>query len=142
MQKLNDFPFHHIGFAVRSFEDSCPAFEALGAKFFREVSDVERNLDFQFARIGGVLIELISPHDPTLPCAVTNMIEKQSCTPYHISLKTHDLDAELKELRDKGFRQIGKIITSDIYGYEAMGVFLFNKGMGIVELVQECERDE
>lgn len=88
------------------------------------------------------MIELISPHDPKLPCTVTNMIEKQPCTLYHICLSTHDLKSEVKRLRKAGFRQLGQVITSDIYGYKATGVFLFSRGMGVVELVQECKTDE
>lgn len=88
------------------------------------------------------MIELISPYNLDYPSAVTNMVEKQSCTLYHVCFKTYDLKAELEKLKNVGFKQFGKILTSDIYGYEATGVFLFNKGMGLVELVQENRADE
>ena len=125
MQELNGFPLHHIGFAVRSLDDSQQAFELFGAQFFHESSDMERNLDFRFAHMGEqIMIELVSPHDPELPCAVTNMVEKQPCTLYHIGLKTYDLRAELKRLKGNGFRQVGEILTTSVYGYETSGTFL------------------
>jgi len=117
-------------------------FEALGARFFHTSSDIERNLDFQFAVLGRVMVELISPHDPKLPCAVTRMVEKQPCTLYHVCLKTHDLSSELVRLRKAGFKQVGKIIISDVYDYEATGVFLFSKGTGLIELVEEDKTGE
>ena len=77
MQELNRPIFHHIGFAVRSQEDTRIAFEALGASFFHEATDRERNLDFQFADFGGVLVELVSPRDSLMPSVVTKIVEKQ-----------------------------------------------------------------
>lgn len=133
---------HHIGYAVRSMEDSQNAFEALGAQFFHSAYDEERNLDFSFAYLGGDgMIELISPHDPEKPCTVSKMIEKQPCTQYHFCLKVDDLNEEIKRLRALGFMQMGKIIHKDIYGYDADGVFLYSKGTGTIELVAECKTD-
>lgn len=142
MQKLESMQFHHIGFAVRSFEEACPIFEALGAVFFHCSEDTERNLTFRFAKVGEIVLELVSPCDATVPCAVTNYIKKQSCTPYHICYETDDLESELKRLKGVGFKQMGKTITSKLYGYEAIGVFLYSKEIGLIEVVMECGVDE
>lgn len=142
MQELNNFSLHHIGYAVRSIKDAKIAFEAMGAKFFHESCDIERNLDFEFARMGTVMVELISPHDPKQPCTITNMIEKQPCTLYHTCLSVHDLESEVRRLRKTGFRQLGEVITTNLYGYKATGVFLFSPWMGVIELIQECKTDE
>lgn len=142
MQKLNNLPLHHIGFAVRSIKDSSIYFEAMGAKFFHTSYDKERNLNFEFAHLGGTMIELVAPRDLSLPCAVTNMIEKQACTPYHICLKARELEAELIRLKKMRFKQVGKVLVNDVYGYETKGVFLFSRGMGLVELIQECKTNE
>ena len=88
---------------------------------------------------GGVEIELISPHDSQLPSAVEKMIERQPCTPYHVCLEVDDLTTEIDRLKQKGFRQMGRILSSDVYGYKAEGVFLFGRGIGVVELVESCE---
>ena len=69
------------------------------------------------------------------------MVEKQPCTPYHVCLEVYDLDAEIKRLKHNGFRQIGEILTSDVYGYEAEGTFLFGRGIGVVELVERCKHE-
>ncbi len=53
MSERNELALHHIGFAVRSIEETRPAFEALGAEFFHASSDLERNLNFSFARLNG-----------------------------------------------------------------------------------------
>lgn len=90
---------------------------------------------------GGVLVELVSPRDPLMPSAVTKMVEKQPCTLYHVCLEVCDLDAEIKRLKCMGLRQMGRILESDVYGYEAKGVFLFGKGIGVVELVERCKHE-
>lgn len=142
MRELSDgLRLHHIGFAVRSLEESCRAFEAMGARLFYELSDAGRNLDFQFLSLGGVILELVAPHDASLPCSVTRVIEKQPCTPYHICLETPDLEAELQRLRNLGFRQVCEASATESYGYKATGVFLLSKGTGLVELVQEGKAD-
>ena len=117
------------------------AFEALGAEFFHEFSDMERNLDFQFANFGGVLVELVSPRDPLLPSAVTKLVEKQPCTLYHVCMEVYDLDVEIDKLKHKGFRQMGKALSSDVYGYAASGVFLFSRGIGVIELIERCKHE-
>lgn len=143
MQGLSGLRLHHIGLAVRSLEDSRRAFEAMGAGAFHESSDADRNLAFQFLSLGGgVIVELVAPLDASRPCAVTSMIKKQPCTPYHICLAAPDLEAELQRLKGLGFKQLGKVCASEIYGYEAAGVFLFSRGAGLVELVQERKTDE
>ena len=63
MQELSILSLHHIGYAVRSLEESAQAFEMMGADFFYESSDLERNLDFKFAYLGEIMIELVAPHD-------------------------------------------------------------------------------
>lgn len=105
MQKLGGLQVHHIGFAVRSFEEVCPVFETLGANFFHSSEDVDRNLKFRFAKMGEIVLEL-------------------------------------DRLKSIGFKQMGKAITSKVYGYEATGVFLYSKEIGMIEVVMECGVDE
>lgn len=139
---MNHLSMHHIGFAVRSQSDARMAFEAMGAHFFHASCDVERNLDFQFALCGGVMMELVSPRDSNVQCVVTGMAEKSPCTLYHVCFQTDDLESELGRLKKMGFKQMGKVRKTDVYGYDADGVFLFNMGMGLIELVERCRADE
>lgn len=83
------------------------------------------------------MVELISPHDKSLPSVVTKMVEKQPCTPYHICIKVNDVDAEIKRLKDKGFRRTEKVLTNNVYGYQSKGVFLFHKEIGLIEIVEK-----
>ena len=138
MPKIEGMPIHHIGFAVRSIEESKGSFESVGTVFVCHASDLDRNLDFAFGSMGGVLVELIAPHDPDVPCNVSRFVEKQPCTLYHVCMETDNLDAEIMRLRKEGFRQVGKRITSDIYGPMTTGVFMYSIGMGLVEIVMKC----
>ena len=142
MQGVSKLSFHHVGYAVRTLIDSRGYFEAMGFEFFHESTDENRNLDFLFGRLGSHLIELISPHDIDAPSAVTNMIKKQPCTQYHVCFETNNWDEVMKHIKDKGFKQIGKVIISDVYGYKAKGVFLFSKGTGLIELIEKCDENE
>ena len=110
----------------------------LGFEFFHQSSDCARNLDFAFGKKGDIVIELITPHDFDIPCAVTNLIKKQPCSPYHICYEINDWDETLKSLKASGYKQMGKEIISDIYGYSAKGVFMFSKGTGLIEIIERC----
>ncbi len=70
------------------------------------------------------------------------MVEKQACAPYHICLKTNDLDAELKRLKPLGFKRISTPRTTHIHGRATRACFLFSATMGLVELIMECATDE
>lgn len=137
ISKLDDLKIHHLGFAVRSIAEAVSKFNSMGMVFDHIASDLERNLSFHFGEMGGVMIELVSPYNPEKKCEVSNMTEKQPCTLYHVCYKTHNLDLIIERLKNQGFRQVGKKITSDIYGYEAEGCFLYSKETGLIELVME-----
>jgi len=139
MQELNGLKLHHVGFAVRSIEQTKPSFEVLGTEFYHSSVDEDRNLQFLFGRVGGVTIELVSPIDETCTCAVSNIISKQACTPYHMCYETNNFCEDFEKLKRSGFRQVGKVIESQLYGYDAIGVFLFSREMGLIELVMECK---
>lgn len=53
MQKAEQLSLHHIGFAVRSLDDTQSMFELLGAKFYHSADDPKRNLSFRFAKVAG-----------------------------------------------------------------------------------------
>lgn len=142
MRELDGLSIHHIGFAVRDMDSTQSAYEILGACFFHESADPERNLSFRFGRFGDYLIELVSPIDHEKECAVTNMVSKSPCTPYHICFETDNLDEEIKRLREIGLRRIGKIISSDLYGYDSKGVFMYGDKTGLIELIERVDNAE
>ena len=84
-----------------------------------------------------MLIELVCPHDSNLPCAVTKMVEKNPIAPYHICFQTDNLNEEVARLKNAGFKPLGEFLITDVYGYDAVGVFLFSLGCGLVELIME-----
>ena len=135
MSGLNGLKLHHIGYAVRELDSSLTAFKAMGAKFFRESQDVERNIRFDFAYLDDNLIELVSPIDDELTCDISGYLQKQPTTPYHICYETENIDNTINYLRKHGFRPVGKKITSDIYGYNSVGIFMFSVGTGLIEII-------
>lgn len=136
-ESVNAGKFHHIGYAVRNISASEEAFTSLGAVFDRRVTDKDRNLEFSFGHMGECMIELVSPYDIKEKCAVTGYIEKQQCSPYHVCFTTDNIEIEISRLRKKGFRQVGNIINSDIYGYTTTGTFMYSLGTGLIEIVME-----
>ena len=80
---------------------------------------------------------MVSPLDGTLPSAVENFVAKQPCTPYHVCWQVDDLTVQINRLRKLKFKQLGEILTTDVYGYTAKGVFMFGLSIGLIELVQE-----
>ncbi len=137
LKLIKDKNIHHLGFAVRDAKISAKQFEVLGFQIQHTITDEKRNLDFTFMAGNELLIELVSPHDSSKKSVVSVYIEKSPCTPYHICMTVKNLNDEISRLRKEGFRQVGEKITSDIYGYNSTGVFLYSLGAGLIELVQE-----
>ena len=138
MPGMNNLSIHHIGYAVRSQEDSKAAFESLGARFVYSSNDLERNLSLNFAEMDGGIIELVSPYDNNKTCAVTNMINKQPCTQYHICFQTNSFEPLVEQLKKQGFKQMGKSVISNVYGYKAKGIFMYSRGTGVIEIIEKC----
>lgn len=129
-----DFRVHHLGYAVATIEGGRAAFAALGWESFGEVTeDVGRNVRIAFLKKGEDVIELVAPL--AKPNPVEKVLAAGVGVPYHICYEVDSPAAAEAELKAKKFLPF--IRPTAAPALEGRRVeFLFNKEIGIIELVE------
>ena len=127
---------HHIGYAVKDINGSINVFESLGYKASEIVKDDLRKVNICFMEKDGYVVELISPISKDVPSVVDGVLKKSGNTPYHICYEVPNLKEAIDELKEKNFKAI--IPPQEACAIEGRNVcFLFNKDIGIIEIVEE-----
>ncbi|MEN2996175.1 MAG: methylmalonyl-CoA epimerase [Acetomicrobium sp.] len=95
----------HIGIAVKSIDEALKFWEeTLGIKCTGREEVAEQKVVTAFLPLGGTEIELLEPTSPESP--ISKFIESRGEGIHHLALKVEDIEAALKELKDKGIRLI------------------------------------
>ena len=102
MQKIE-----HIGIAVKSLKDSIPLFEKLlnTACYKTELVESEK-VNTAFFKTGPNKIELLESTDSD--GVIARFIEKKGEGLHHIVFEVKDIDAEMKRLKNEGFRLLNE----------------------------------
>ena len=102
MQKIE-----HIGIAVKSLKDSIPLFEKLlnTACYKTELVESEK-VNTAFFKPGPNKIELLESTDSD--GVIARFIEKKGEGLHHIAFEVKDTDAEMKRLKNEGFRLLNE----------------------------------
>lgn len=95
----------HIGIAVKSIDEALKFWEeTLGIKCTGREEVAEQKVVTAFLPLGDTEIELLEPTSPESP--ISKFIESRGEGIHHLALKVEDIEAALKELKDKGIRLI------------------------------------
>lgn len=95
----------HVGFAVKSLEESIGLFSTLFQTDRVERETVEsQRVSLAFFNIGGTSIELTEATYPGSP--ISKFIEKRGEGIHHLSFEVDDLGGELARLKREGFQLI------------------------------------
>jgi methylmalonyl-CoA epimerase len=95
----------HIGIAVKSIDEALKFWEeTLGIKCTGREEVAEQKVVTAFLPLGGTEIELLEPTSPESP--ISKFIESRGEGIHHLALKVEDIEAALKELKDKCIRLI------------------------------------
>ena len=130
---------HHLGYAVDDIDTAINSFYILGYEFVSKTVDEKRDVVIAFIRNGDYMVELISPLNQNAP--VINVLKKYGPTPYHICYETASLDEEISKLKMDGWvllRKREKAIA--INGSDV--VFLYNKSVGLIEIVETIKGEK
>ncbi len=102
MQKIE-----HIGIAVKSLKDSIPLFEKFlnTACYKTELVESEK-VNTAFFKTGPNKIELLESTDSD--GVIARFIEKKGEGLHHIAFEVKDIDAEMKRLKNEGFRLLNE----------------------------------
>lgn len=128
----------HIGIAVRSIE-AAKVYEALGLTIDHvEVVETQK-VKTAFISVGDSNLELLEPTSPD--STVAKFIEKRGEGIHHICLRVDDIEKELANLQEKGFRLINPAPVPGAHGCRV--AFLHpSAGSGVlIELSEKVEHE-
>lgn len=126
----------HIGFAVHDIERSIAFYqESFGMSEWERIELPERHMAVACARIGDMMIELISPTSEEASFA--RYLREKGAGVHHIAYKVDDIDASLNDLRDRGVRLIDETARPGIHNTLVAFLHPKNGEQGVlIELVQ------
>ncbi|MEL6922884.1 MAG: methylmalonyl-CoA epimerase [Bacteroidota bacterium] len=97
----------HIGIAVKNIEASNALFESLFGESHYKMEMVEsENVLTSFFKVGPNKVELLE--GTSEDSAITKFIEKRGEGIHHLAFEVDDIEAEMKRLREAGFRLLNE----------------------------------
>ena len=131
-------PIDHIGYAVKHMEESVQRLRSLGFAFEEPIDDEDRNIKVCFGQQGEYRIELVAPLDRKEPSPVDLYLKKVGCTPYHFCFRSEDMEKDIEQLEQDGYRLIiepRKATAFSVRGGVRRVAFLWAEPAGLIEIV-------
>ena len=126
--------FHHIGVATKDIDATAAVYERGGYKRSVSILDPIQDVNICWLRKKGApTIELISPVDEKSP--VNKIIEKNGVSAYHCCYIVDNIEDSIVELRKQQYVIISKPVAAVAFKGSRV-CFLFNKNVGLIELVE------
>ncbi len=131
---LDYFKFHHIGIAVMNLEATACIYEQGGYKRSAAIFDPIQNVNICWLTKDGVpTLELLEPVDKKSP--VNKTLEKVGVSPYHCCYVVENIEQATIELRKQKYIMVSKPAEAVAFCGSRV-CFLFNKNVGLIELVE------
>lgn len=130
---------NHIGIAVKDIEQSLKIYrDLLGLELEGTHTVEEQKVITAFFPVGETHIELVQPTEGNV--GVANFIEKRGEGVHHICFEVDDIEAALKQLKERGAKLIDETPRALDDGKKKMA-FLHPKSTGgvLIELYQICK---
>lgn len=132
---LETMKFHHIGMAVKDIDATAAIYESAGYRMSEIVFDPIQNVNICWlTKEGAPIVELLAPVDETSP--VCKILEKNGVTPYHCCYVVENIDDAVKQLRKEKYVLTSKPEPAVAFCGSRV-CFLYNKNVGLIELVEE-----
>ena len=131
---LQDFKFHHIGFAVKDIDATATVYEQGGYRRSASIFDPIQNVNICWLTKEGMpIVELLAPANEKSP--VNKILEKVGVSPYHCCYVVDNIDEAAAELKKQRYIMVSK--PSEAVAFCGSRVcFLYNKNVGLIELVE------
>ena len=127
--------FHHIGMAVKNINATAAIYENGGYRMSEIVFDPIQNVNICWlTKEEAPIIELLAPVDEKSP--VNNILTKVGVSPYHCCYVVENIDEALAQLRKMKYVMVSRPAAAVAF-CDSMVCFLFNKNIGLIELVEE-----
>ncbi len=131
---LDSFKFHHIGVAVKDLDATASVYEQGGYRRSASIFDPIQNVNICWLTKEGMpTVELLAPVDDTSP--VNKTLEKNGVTPYHTCYVVDNIEETVAQLRKKKYVMVSKPAEAVAFCGSRV-CFLFNKNVGLIELVE------
>lgn len=131
---LDSFKFHHIGFAVKDIDATASVYEQGGYKRSASVFDPVQDVTICWLTKEGMpILELLAPVDELSP--VNKTLEKVGVSPYHCCYVVDNIEEAVSELKRQRYIMVSKPAEAVAFCGSRV-CFLFNKNVGLVELVE------
>lgn len=131
---LDSFKFHHIGVAVKDLDATAFVYEQGGYKRSSSIFDPIQNVNICWLTKEGMpTVELLAPVDEKSP--VNKTLEKVGVSPYHCCYLVEKLEEAVAELRKQNYIMVSKPAEAVAFCGSRV-CFLFNKNVGLIELVE------
>ncbi len=130
-----DLKFHHIGYAVKSIEQTSSFYIKQGWSITEQIIDPIQNTKIAFLNKENFpLIELVAPIDEQSP--VVKTLDKVGVSPYHICYSVKDIEQTISELRKEKFIALFRPVKAVALNNKRI-CYLYNASAGLIELVEE-----
>ena len=127
--------FHHIGVAVKELDATAVLYEQGGYKCSLSIFDPIQDVNICWlTKDGAPTVELLAPVDEKSP--VNKTLEKVGVSPYHCCYVVNNLEEAAAELRKQKYLMVSKPVEAVAFCGSRV-CFLYNKNVGLIELVEE-----
>lgn len=131
---LKNFRFHHIGMAVKDLDATAFVYEQGGYRRSASVYDPVQNVSICWLTKGdSPIVELLAPVNDLSP--VNKILDKVGVSPYHCCYIVDNLENAILELRKQKYVLVSKPVEAVAFCGGRV-CFLFNKNIGLIELVE------
>ena len=131
---LDSLKFHHIGVATKDIDATASVYEQGGYRRSAIIFDPIQNVSICWlTKEGAPIVELLAPAEEKSP--VNKTLEKNGVTPYHCCYVVDNIEETVAELKKQRYVMVSK--PADAVAFKGSRVcFLFNKNVGLIELVE------
>lgn len=131
---LPNFKFHHIGVAVKEIDATASVYEQGGYRRSASIFDPIQNVNICWlTKEGTPTVELLAPGDEKSP--VNKTLEKVGVSSYHCCYVVDNIEEAAAELKKQRYIMVSKPAEAVAFCGSRV-CFLFNKNVGLIELVE------
>jgi len=131
---LLELRFHHIGVAVFDIDATASVYERGGYRRSATVVDPIQHVRICWlTKEGSPTVELLAPADEQSP--VNKTLEKRGVSPYHMCYVVEDMEEAVAALKKQRYIVVSKPVEAIAFCGSQV-CFLFNRNMGLIELVE------
>ncbi|MBR3010280.1 MAG: VOC family protein [Prevotella sp.] len=131
---IKSLKFHHIGVATKDIDATASVYEQGGYLRSDTIFDPIQDVKICWlTKDGAPTVELLAPVDEKSP--VNKTLEKNGVTPYHCCYVVDNIESAVSELNKQRYIMVSKPVEAVAF-YGSRVCFLFNKNVGLIEIVE------